>query len=79
MVPRKLMVAAVAAFLSMLIMTASSIQWANYIDRRSNQRWCELVVLFNTEYRENPPTTVLGKQIAAAMLVLQDDFSCKSE
>lgn len=77
MVPRKLMIAWTASFIVMLIMTGSSIQWANYIDRRSNQRWCGLVSLFNQAYRDNPPTTILGKDIAIEMLNIQRDFSCK--
>lgn len=77
MVPRKLMITWIASFICMVIMTSASIQWAYYIDKRSNQRWCGLVVLFNDAYRVNPPSTSLGKKIALEMLQLQTEFSCK--
>lgn len=64
------------SFACMLIMTILSLQWANYIDKKSNQRWCGVVNLFNEAYKATPPPTDIGKKIAAEMLKLQKDFSC---
>lgn len=77
MIPRKFMFAAVACFLCMMIMTMTSIQWSNYVNDRSSQRLCKVVTLFVKSYKMTPPTTKLGKEIAAAMLQLQTDLSCK--
>jgi hypothetical protein len=77
MVPRKLVTAWVVSFITMLVMVCATIQWAYYIDKRSNQRWCGLVKLFNEEYKKEPPTNDLGKNIAREMLKIQNSFGCK--
>ncbi len=76
-IPRKAIVAILSAFICLLIGVVSSFQYADYIDRRSNQRWCGVVRLFNTAYVENPPPSTLGKEIASAMVNLEKEFSCK--
>ncbi len=79
MVPRKLVITVISLFACMIIMTIVSVQWANYVDNRSNQRWCGIVLLFNNAYKTNPPPTPLGKKVAVEMLKLQNDFSCKEK
>lgn len=77
MVPRKLIIFATTIFASMLIMTILSIQWASYIDRRSNQRWCGIVNLFNDTYETTPPTNDIGRKLEIEFKHLETDFKCK--
>jgi hypothetical protein len=77
LVPRKLIVVATVAYICMMALTAASIQWANYVDMRSNQRWCGIVTLFNETYKDIPPPTELGKKFAVEFIHLRDDFKCK--
>jgi hypothetical protein len=76
-VPRKLAIAVLTSFTCLFIGVIASFQYTDFVDRRSNQRWCGIVALFNSAYVENPPTTNLGKEIAVAMLNLETDFSCR--
>lgn len=79
MVPRKFVIAWIASFIVMFMMTASSIQWASYIDRRSNQRLCTVIVLSNRASKTYPPQSELIQQIAAAMFRLQKDYDCREK
>lgn len=76
LVPRKAVIAVISIFICLMCGVIASFQYANYVDRSSNQRWCELVGLFNTSYKEIPPPTDLGKKIAAAMLHIEEEFKC---
>lgn len=76
LVPRKAVVAIVTIFVCLMAGTITSFQYANYVDRKSNGQWCELVVALNDSYVEIPPTTDLGKRIANALLDLNQEFKC---
>ncbi len=76
-VKRKAVVAALVVFCCMFIGVIGAFQYANYVDNRSNQKWCSIVSLFNVEYAQNPPTTETGKAIQLAMLELAKEFDCK--
>lgn len=76
MVPKRLIYTWLLSITIIFIMVLGAYQYANYVDRSSNQRWCALILLFNDSYRENPPTTELGRTIASEMLKIQKDFSC---
>lgn len=53
--PRRLIVAWVVSFLCMLGLTGGSMMYATYVDRRSNQNWCELIVSLDDGYKSLPP------------------------
>jgi hypothetical protein len=77
MLSRNLMRAWVASFVCMVILTGLSLEWANYVDYRSNHRWCGIIGLFNEAYKETPPRPGLGQKIADGMLELHREFKCK--
>lgn len=77
MVPKKLVIALSVAFMGMLIMTLVSTQAAYFVDRRSNQRWCGIVLLFNDTYKDAPPTSDTGRKFAIEFIKLQREFKCK--
>jgi len=64
------------AFLSSIIMGVVAIQYTNYVDRSSNQQWCDLVNVLDDAYRTSPPQTPIGKQLAATMAELKKRFEC---
>ena len=76
-VSKKFVRTALMFFVSMMLIVGISLQFSYYIDKRSNQRWCDIVTLFNETYKQSPPPTETGKKIAAAMLVLGRDFDCE--
>lgn len=75
-IKRKAVLAALTVFICMFIGVIGAFQYANYVDKRSNQKWCAIVSLFNVEYAKNPPTTETGRQIALAMLRIEKEFAC---
>lgn len=77
MVPRKLVITAVIAYICLLVGVIGSIQWASYVDRRSNQRLCGVITLSNEAYKSNPKPTSVGKKLGNAMEKLQGDYDCK--
>jgi len=77
MVPRKLVITAITAYVCLFIGVAGSIQWANYVDRRSNQRLCGVIVLSNEAYKSNPRPTPVGQKLGNAMEKLSNDYDCK--
>lgn len=77
MVPRKLIFTWIATSVCLAILSVAAIQWANFVDRRSNQRWCGIVTVMNETYKENPPPTEIEKILSVEFLLLRDEFNCK--
>jgi hypothetical protein len=42
----------------------------------SQQAWCPMVITFDNAWRDNPPPTEAGKQIAAGMRMLRAQYHC---
>lgn len=76
MVSRKVAVTLVTVGLCLFLGILASFQYANFIDRKSNQRWCGVVGLFNESYKEVPPTNPTGVKIAKEMFIIEKEFSC---
>lgn len=73
MIPRRVFI---VTFLVLVVGILAAFQYANYVDRRSNQKWCDLVGLFNDAYVANPPNTETGKKIAIKMREIEQEFKC---
>lgn len=65
-------------FLAALTSALVSIGYAKHVDSESNQRWCGLVVRLDDTYREKPPGTELGRDIANEFKQLRQDFDCNN-
>jgi len=46
------------------------------IIRESQLKWCGIVTLFDDTYKENPPETSTGRQLASEMSKLRVEFGC---
>lgn len=57
----------VVLFVSMLLLTVINGLFANYRAQQASRTLCPLIVLFDTIYQSQPPTTDTGKTVAAAM------------
>jgi len=55
-----------------------SIWWASRVDELSNQRWCGMVVTLDNTYRDKPPNSDLGRQLAEEFKKLRHDFGCNN-
>jgi hypothetical protein len=76
---RKAVIAIVTAFVVLFIGVIASFQYANYVNRQSNQKWCGIIVLFDDTYAESPPPSETGKKLATEFNNLRNapDYRCK--
>ena len=67
------------AILALLVAAAvgvNSIIYANSVARRSGRSWCDVVRTLDAAYQQTPPTTPLGRQLAADMHNLRVRLGC---
>lgn len=72
----KVWYAVAVACISSLTMGAVAIQYADHVDRKSNQQWCQVVVTLDDAYTQNPPQTTAGQRLAREMKRMRHDFDC---
>lgn len=77
LVSRSTAIAVISGFICLFIGLVASFQYADYVDRRSNQRLCGLISLFNESYNEVPPTNPTGQRISEEMYEIAGDFRCE--
>lgn len=66
----------IVIFVSVLAVLAFSIAYTNYVERQSSRKFCATVVLVNDAYRQQPPTSDLGRQLAKDYEQLRSDLHC---
>jgi hypothetical protein len=44
--------------------------------RRSEQAWCQVISVLDDAYRVTPPTTPVGRQVAAGIAGLRQAYRC---
>lgn len=74
MVSKKLIVAWVIVSMVLFISILTSFQYANYVDRKSNGRWCGIFSIINNSPKPDRPLTEDEKRFAAEMLGIQSDY-----
>lgn len=75
--PRSWIIAWLTSFICMMALTGTAIQYANYVDRKSNQRWCGLFLILDDAYSATPPQNEAGRKLAQEIAQLVRDFECK--
>lgn len=75
-IPHKFMYTWIVSFIAMALLTGAAIQYSNYVDRKSNERWCGVVVTLDNSYQKTPPQTAAGQDIAREMKKLRREFRC---
>ncbi len=77
MVKRRTVIAVITAFAVLFISNLASFQYANYVDRRSNQKLCGIITLNDETYKTFPPPSNTGKAFAKEFEKLRNDKSYK--
>jgi hypothetical protein len=67
---------AILALVAAVLVGVNSIVYANHVAQQSNRNWCALVSNLDDAYRQNPPTSPVGRQIAADMHNLRVRLGC---
>jgi hypothetical protein len=78
---RRLTFAVVVAFAAASVLYSNqraeqSERRAEQIDRESNRRWCALLATMDETYKKSPPTTDVGRTMAAQVSRLRTAFGC---
>lgn len=75
----------------MIVLVVGGIWYTNYVADRaeerlreataraiaeSNRQWCDIVLLFDTTYKQQPPATPTGKTLAAFFANRRITFGC---
>ena len=73
----------VTVVLSMLALGIAGVSYTSYVDgkreaaeREADRRWCELLSTLDEAYSAVPPTSELGRRVAAQIRKLRGDFNC---
>lgn len=76
--PRAFMLAWLVSFVCMLALTGAAMLYANSVDRKSNQAWCELIVSLDERYQalpaDAPPEAA---EFAAEIRALRGRLDCR--
>ena len=73
---RSVMYALVVVFLTVLAVMVLSIWYSNRVQQESNRNWCSLVTNLDDAYKQNPPSSPVGKKIAQDMHNLRQRLGC---
>lgn len=76
--PRAFVVAWLVSFVVMLALTGAAMQYANYVDRKSNRAWCELITGLDERYRSLPgDASPQAREFAAEVHELRLHLDCQ--
>lgn len=87
---RRRLAAILAALLVVVVVVVVNVVYVGHVqdqaERRdvvirheSDRRWCDLLGLYVTSYRDNPPATELGREVAIKIEALWREFGCASK
>lgn len=64
------------SFVCAFLAAASSMLYANKVARDSQRQWCGIVTTLDDAYRERPPQSPAGVQMAQDIRRLRGEFGC---
>jgi hypothetical protein len=68
--------AGVLALVLAVVLGGLEIWYSNHVARESNRAWCSLIDTLDDTYRQQPPTTPTGEQVAAEVHALRLRLGC---
>lgn len=66
----------IIAFVGVMIAMVFSIIYTNTVDTHTERKFCALLNQFAHVYEDTPPTTDLGRQVAAQYETLRQQLGC---
>lgn len=64
------------AWFAVLALVACGLYWQDTRDQARQREICGLIITFDDAYRQTPPTTALGRHIAAEMHAYRAGLGC---
>lgn len=77
MVKRRFVVAWLIVTLVLFLGILASFQYANWVDRKSNQQWCGIIDVFLDTYKTSPPPTEIGRLLETEFKNIREFYKCK--
>lgn len=68
--------AGLLALVLTVVLFITTIWYANHVARESNRNWCALISTLDDTYRQQPPTSPTGQQVAAEFHALRLRLGC---
>jgi hypothetical protein len=65
-----------AMLASSLAVGVGSVMISLHVNAESDKKWCSVVETIDGSYREQPPVTATGKQLAQDMAALRGELHC---
>lgn len=76
-IPRRLLTTILLVFVSLLIGVGASMFYTNYVDRNSNQAWCDIINGLHDRYDALPVgSSPEAEQFARHIAILKDRYDC---
>ena len=72
----KFLYAVLLVLVMSIVLYSTTIWYANYEARQSQRAWCSLISTLDDTYRQQPPTTPTGLQVAAEVHALRLRLGC---
>lgn len=66
----------VVALVLAVVSAAASMVYANRVAHESERQWCGVVTALDDAYRQEPPQTPTGREIADSIAELRREFGC---
>lgn len=65
-----------ALFAVVALLAAGGMFYTNHVAQESERKWCEFIVTLDDAWSSTPPQSALGRQVAASLHKLRDEFGC---
>lgn len=68
--------AVIFLFIFSMALAGANLFWTAHQVGSNNRKWCATIVLIDSAYRQQPPSTPTGRKLAADFGVLRREFGC---
>lgn len=68
--------AGLLALVLSVVLFVTTIWYANHVARESDRNWCSLISTLDDTYRQQPPRSPTGRQVADEVHALRIRFGC---
>lgn len=65
-----------AYVLAFVALAAMSVVYTRHVQQQSERKWCEFITTLDDAWSSTPPQSALGRQVAASLHKLRDEFGC---
>lgn len=72
----RLWYALLVSFLACITVMLGSVMYANHVAQESERKWCRVVTTMDDAWKDRPPPSSSGQQLAEEIRRLRAEFRC---